>query len=283
LVTAAKNEENYIEGTILSIINQTIRPQKWIIVDDGSKDKTGDIILKYAKECKFIECVARDGDTRRNFGSQVKAINFALGMIDLAQYEYIGNIDADISIPDRYYEEAFKIFEENPKLGLLGGYLYEKVHGEWVLDKYNREYSVPHAVQLFRRKCFEDIGGYKVLKYGGPDTYAESMAKMCSWEVLCSAKIRAYHHRPLSAAEGKIKGAFRSGKMDYSLGYHPVYEILKCFNRFKEKPFALNGITRLMGYLSAFIYREKEVDKNFEKFIRDEQINRMKRMLKTGS
>ena len=47
LITPARNEEEFIEKTILSVISQTVLPQKWIIVSDHSTDRTNEIVEKY--------------------------------------------------------------------------------------------------------------------------------------------------------------------------------------------------------------------------------------------
>lgn len=277
LITAAHNEEAYIERTLLSVVSQSVRPLKWVIVNDRSTDKTEEIIRQYQKNNDFIMLLTIAGDQTRNFGAQVSAINRGYKSINNLDFDFIGNLDADISFEWYYFEKLLNAFQQSPKLGLTGGIIFERIGGEFRPRKLNSPRSVPHAVQLFRRKCFEDIGGYKPLRYGGPDSYAEVAARMMGWDVKLTYDLDVYHHRPTSGAEGMIRGAFRQGLMDYSLGYHPLYEVLKCTRRMQQRPYMLKGFARLMAFLWATCKREKrEVSDEFIKYLRREQSMRLK-------
>jgi GT2 family glycosyltransferase len=277
LITAAHNEEVYIERTLLSVINQSVRPMKWVIVNDRSTDRTEEIIQQYQASYGFIMHLTITGDSTRNFGAQVRAINSGYELIKHLDFDFIGNLDADISFKAHYFEQLLNSFDQNKNLGLIGGTIYEQYGGEFQPRKFNNPRSVPHAVQLFRRRCFEDIGGYIPLRYGGPDWYAEVSARMQGWEVHAMQELEVYHHRPTMGAEGSIRGAFRQGRMDYSLGSHPLFEIAKCASRVRAKPYVLVGLSRLIAFLWATFKREKrEVSDEFLKYLRQEQSMRLK-------
>lgn len=278
LITAARNEEKHIAKTIESVIGQTHKPIKWIIVSDRSTDRTDEIVRRYANENKFIELLSIIGDEKRNFGSQVRAIN--KGYEKLRQpdsdYSFIGNLDADVSFRSDYFEKLLAEFEKNPKLGLGGGFICEEKRGVFVSRDTNSEKSVAHAVQLFRRECFESIGGYLPLKYGGPDWCAEIMVSMRKWDVFSFPKLEVNHHRPTTSAEGFLRGAFRSGLMDYSMGSHPIFEIIKCFRRLMNRPIILGASFRIIGYLYGLIKNEpRQVPAEVTKYLRSMQINRL--------
>lgn len=281
LITAARNEESFIENTLKAVISQTISPTRWVIVSDGSTDRTDDIIRSYSKDLKFIRLLRLEDAAKRNFRSQVYAINAGVGELRNEVYQYIGNTDADISFGPEYFHELIKKFQKSPKLGLAGGTIYEENKGVFAPRKFNSVKSVPHAVQFFRRECFEQVGGYLPLKYGGPDTHAVVMARMIGWKVQSYPDLYVFHHRPTSSCEGFIRAAIRQGKMDYSLGNHPLFELFKCASRIREKPYFLYAFTHMIGFVSALCQKESRiVSDEFINYLRKEQLSRIKYILK---
>lgn len=250
LLTSAKNEEQYISATIQSVLRQNIHPVAWFIVDDGSTDNTAQIISRYASEHHFIYLHSTQNNGQRNFGSKVKAINFVYEMALQLDFDFIGIQDADIA-PEQsdFYESVLDKFAANPKLGIAGGYIYERRNGVWQPRKSNSTDSVAGGVQLFRRKCYEQIGGYKPLHFGGEDWLAQLEAKMAGWDVLAFPEYPVYHYRPTSSADGRWRGLFRLGLMDASFGSHPVFELLKCVRRVNENPVLIGGVIRYSGYI----------------------------------
>jgi glycosyltransferase involved in cell wall biosynthesis len=284
LITAARNEEVYIEKTILSVTHQTISPARWVIVSDGSTDKTDDIAEKYAKQYSFMQVLRIRGDNRRNFGSQVRAINIGYEQLKDIRYEFIGNLDADISFDDDYYERILEKFQQNQRLGLAGGFIYEEHKGKFKGRKFNNINSVPHAIQIFRRQCFELIGGYIPLPYGGPDWVAEVTARMNGWEVKALPELKVFHHRPTATADGVLRGKFRQGLMDYSVGSHPVFEIFKCIHRIKGRPYFIGSLLRLLGFVCGYFRREnRTVSNEFIRYLRKEQTLRIKSLFSSLS
>lgn len=282
LITAARNEEKHIAKTIESVIGQTHKPIKWIIVSDRSTDRTDELVKRYANENKFIELLSIAGDEKRNFGSQVRAINKGYEKLRQTDSDYslIGNLDADVSFRADYFEKLIAEFEKNPRLGLGGGFICEEKRGDFVSRDTNSIKSVAHAVQLFRRECFESIGGYLPLKYGGPDWCAEIMVSMRKWDVFSFPKLEVNHHRPTTSAEGFLRGAFRSGLMDYTMGSHPIFEIMKCFRRARYRPIVIGSILRLAGYIYGYLKRETRlVPKEVIDYLRLEQVSRIKKSI----
>ncbi len=281
LITPARNEQAYIANTIISVITQTIKPVKWVIVSDGSTDETDSIVKKYAAENGFIHLLKREGDPRRNFGSQVRAIQAGSRLLEGIEYDFFGNLDADISFGPDYYEKVLAKFRQHPKLGLAGGFVHEQVDNEFQSRKFNSENSVPHAIQLFRRRCYEDVGGYIPLKYGGPDWHAEVMARMKGWEVRSFPEIKVFHHRRTLGADGVLTGGYRQGMMDYSLGSSALFEIVKCLIRFGYRPYFLYGACRLAGFAAACLKREQRmVSREFVSFLQSEQRARLVNIFK---
>jgi poly-beta-1,6-N-acetyl-D-glucosamine synthase len=280
LVTAAYNEDKLIEQTICSIIAQTVHPLKWVIVSDGSTDRTDEIVKVYISSAPFIQLYRNTEDHPRNFTAQVNAINLGLRQVEGIDYEFAGNLDADITLDPDYFARLLEKFRIDPGLGLGGGTIYEACRdGEFRPRKTNSLQAVAHACQLFRRDCFESIGGsYVPLPYGGPDTYAEVSARMKGWRVASFADLRVLHHRPTNSAEGILRGCFRQGKMDYSLGTLPAFEVLRLLRRVPSKPYAKGAIARCAGFISSYYHREpRSVPEEFLHFLRREQWDRLLR------
>jgi poly-beta-1,6-N-acetyl-D-glucosamine synthase len=249
LLTAAKNEAEYIGATIQSVLRQTIRPCAWFIVDDGSTDRTAEVIQEFAAEHSFIHLHSAGAGEGRNFGSQYKAIQAAYSMAKEIDFDFVGVQDADIEVErSDYYETVLNAFHVNPQLGITGGYIYERVDGEWKCRTCNAVDSVAGGVQMFRRECFEQIGGYKPLTLGGSDWLAQIEARKSGWEAIALPELHALHYRPTSSAGGRFRGLFKLGLLDASFGSHPVFESFKCGRRVMEKPL-LGSLIRFSGYL----------------------------------
>jgi len=194
IITPAHNEEAFIEQTIQSMIQQTFCPLKWIIVNDASTDRTREIVEECTRDRPFIRLVNMDRAAGRDFGKKVYAFNRGLEELHDLQYDFIGNLDADIELEPNYFENILRQFEKDTNLGIAGGQVFMKVGDKFVTHDETPD-SVGGQVQLFRRKCFEDIGGYRPLKYGGIDAAAEIMTRMKGWNVRKFPENPVFEHR----------------------------------------------------------------------------------------
>jgi len=281
LLTAAKNEADYIGQTIDSVLRQSVRPTAWFIVDDGSTDQTAEIVQGFANRNRFIHLLSSGTQTRRSFGSKDKAINAAYEAAKKLSFDFIGILDADIAFEQRdYYECILGKFHGNPRLGIAGGFIYERPNGTWQCRKGNSVDSVAGGMQLFRRACYEQIGGYVPMHYGGEDWLAQIDARMAGWEVLACPEYHVLHYRPTSSAGGHWRGLFRLGMMDASFGSHPAFELLKCGRRITAPPVLAGSLLRLSGYLWWKLSGRKPLlapDK--VAFLRREQMAKMRRRM----
>lgn len=276
LITAAYNESEFIEKTILSVINQKFKPDQWIIVNDGSTDKTEDIVRKYENQNPFIKLFTRKKEQGRNFASKVFAINYALKDIDLNGYNFIGILDADVSFGSDYYSSLISKFGDRKKLGVAGGIFFDIYNGEKI-KIHPSPFSVRGATQFFRRECFEQIGGLVPIKYGGEDGIACIAARMHGWEIHNFEDLEVIHHRPTGTVDKNIlKARFRDGFVEYHLGYHPLFQMVKCIRRVKERPIFIGSLFRFIGFWWANLKREKrEISKELINYIRKEQMIRV--------
>jgi cellulose synthase/poly-beta-1,6-N-acetylglucosamine synthase-like glycosyltransferase len=171
LLTAARNEAAYLGHTIQAVAKQSILPACWVIVDDGSFDCTSGVIEAFSRKLDFLRYVRRTkDDVRRDFRAKSEALHLGWQQLRELSFDYVGVLDADTEVPPDYYERVIELMKRDWHLGIAGGWVWEKSHGEWRPRRGNRERSVPGACQVFRRACFEAIGGMPALRYGGEDT-----------------------------------------------------------------------------------------------------------------
>jgi glycosyltransferase involved in cell wall biosynthesis len=277
LLTAAKNEERYITIAIESVLRQNIRPLLWLIIDDGSTDQTAEIVQSYMDKHTFIRLYSTNNDGKRSFGSKDKAINEAYELTRQLEFDFVGIQDADIAPKENnYYERVLSKFEINKALGIAGGYIYEPYKGAWGCRISNSPDSVAGGIQLFRRICFEGIGGYTPLHYGGEDWLAQLDAKIAGWEVMALPELPVYHYRPTSSSGGRWRGLFRQGMMDASFGSHPFFELLKCTRRIAESPVLFGSFISFSGYVWWIISgREPLLSREKVAFLRKEQLTKI--------
>ena len=282
LISPARNEAAYIEKTIQAVISQSILPVKWVIVSDGSTDGTDEIVAEYAYKYEFIQFIRREGnELNPGFASKVYAIREAYSHLSRLEYDFIGNLDADVTFDVHYIENIILKFSENERLGIAGGFIYEQEGGKFRSRPTNTTRSVAGAIQMFRRACFEEIGGLTPVKLGGEDWIAEIMARMRGWNVEAFPENKVYHHKSSVVARGVLKERMRQGAGDYSLGSHAFFEIIKCLRRVKEKPYLIGAFIRMSSYFWHWCRREKfAVSDDIVAFLRKEQIARLKSNLK---
>jgi len=277
LITAARNEEAYIERTIQSVVAQTILPRRWVIVSDGSVDRTDEIVNQYAAKHDFIMLLHRSADQERNYGSKAMALKLAYEQLTNLEFEFVGNLDADVSFEPTYYEGVLTKLTENERLGLAGGIRFDFCDGQFRRVNCARN-SVGGPFQLFRRPSYEKIGGYRPLRFGSIDSVAETMVRMHGWEVESFPDFEVYHYRCTGTAGGSIvKGRFKIGTLSYSIGYHPLFEIARCASRLSGYPPVVGGLSELAGYSWAALKRRKrEVPDEFIRYLRSEQLAKLR-------
>jgi biofilm PGA synthesis N-glycosyltransferase PgaC len=283
LVTPARNEAQFIELTIQSMLAQTVRPLKWVIVSDGSTDGTDDIVKKYAVENHWIELVRMPERKERSFAGKVYAFNAGLERVKELPYEAVASLDADITFKSDYFSFLLEKLAENPALGLVGTPFMELMGETYNYKVVNIEH-VSGACQVFRRKCFEDIGGYLPVKGGSIDHIAVITARMKGWRTRTFPDKVCHHHRGMGAAQsGPIRARFKYGTKDYAIGNHPLWELFRSVYQMTKKPYILRGMALGAGYLWASIRRsEKTVSPEFISFHRQEQMHRLKGIFTRG-
>jgi poly-beta-1,6-N-acetyl-D-glucosamine synthase len=279
LMTAAHNEVGFIGQTIESVLSQTILPVAWVIVSDRSTDGTDDIVASYCREHSFLRFIRLNENVGRGTLAKANALAAAYKIILPYQYDFIGNLDADVTFSLTYYEDLMHCFHFQRSLGIAGGMIYERQDGDFRPRLSNSVTSVAHAAQLVCRDCYEQISGYIGLKYGGEDWYAEIRARRKGWQVQSFPELKVMHHRKTGGEHSMLKPRFQEGRMDFSVGSHPLFELFKCARRIPERPFLLGAIARLFGFFGCYCDKSPRlVSPEVVAFLQHEQIGRIRQL-----
>jgi biofilm PGA synthesis N-glycosyltransferase PgaC len=274
IITPARDEENYLEKTIVSVAKQTIVPLQWIIVNDGSCDRTGEIIDRYAAIYPWITARHRPNRGYREAGGGVIATFYdGYAQIQSWNWDFLVKLDADLSFSEDYFEQCFAEFSKDVHLGIGGGGIYHNVDGEFKLEP-NPQFHVRGATKIYRRECWEALGG--LLRAPGWDTVDELKANMLGWSTRTFANLRLSHYRFTGAAEGAWKDCIKNGRANYITGYHPFFMLLKCARRLVLKPYILGSVGLGWGFLSSYWRCTPRVqDRELIRYTRNQQMRRM--------
>ena len=277
LITPARNEEAFIETTLASMLKQTVLPERWVIVDDGSTDNTAAIVASFADGISWIELLRREQRADRNFAGKVYAFKAGLERVQSIDFEIIGNLDADVSFDADYLDFLIRKFAEDSRLGVAGTPFTENSGYDSTRDSFEGENHVAGGCQLFRRRCFEDIGGYVPNRVGGIDWVAVTTARMRGWRTRSFPEKRFHHYRSLGTAERSILGSlFSYGEKDYYLGGSPVWQVFRVAYRMGKRPVIIGGLALLFGYCWAALRRIKRpVSRELMRFHRREQMRKL--------
>jgi glycosyltransferase involved in cell wall biosynthesis len=280
LITPARNEANLIEKTIVSVIHQTMLPMKWVIVDDGSTDSTAEVVKRYLPENLWIELIQMPQRRDRTLAAKVGAFNAGYERVRGLRWEVIGNLDGDISFDPDHFEFLIGKFSADATLGVAGTVFKEDGYSS-ERDSFEGSSHVAGACQLFRRKCWQDIGGYVPHRGGGIDWMAVTTARMRGWKTESFRERWFFHYRRLGTAErGVLSSLFSYGQKDYYLGGHPVWEWFRVAYRMTKQPFITGGLALGLGYCWAFLSRApRPVSRELMSFHRKEQMAKLKAIL----
>lgn len=275
LLTAAYNEEEYIEATIRSVLAQDLLPSIWVIVSDGSTDRTDEIVQRYAMSYTFIRLVRRERDQHHRYASKVFALRAGLQILTPEAAQYLGHLDADIALDHSYFRDLLKKFDRDPTLGVAGGRCFEETPRGLRQLPGSSPTSVPGGIQMFRRECYQNIGELPPIEHGGEDWYAEVTARMCGWRVQSFSDLRVRHLRETGTAGNRLLYWYRGGFADFALGTHPLFEFARLARKIACRPYLLAALARLLGFLMAYFFGERMVPPEFVAFLRKEQLGRL--------
>lgn len=275
VITPARDEAATIEGAVRSMLAQTVRPRRWVIVDDGSTDRTAAAVREFLPDHPWIELVLRpDRGHRALGGGVVDAFNAGLSRVSLEDFDFIVKLDADLSFGPEYFERLLQRFDENPRLGIASGKTFLLRSGRKTLEWCHDEH-VRGPAKMYSRECFQSIGGLQAVR--GWDMIDETTAQMHGFETRSFLDCELIHHRPIDARQPHpLRSRFEMGRLYHHLGYHWLYHIVRCArSALQDPPRGLGGILLLAGYLSAALRGSEQFDERYVAFVRKRQLERM--------
>jgi len=274
LISPVYNEAAVAQLTLEMVAGQTIPPAKWIIVDDGSTDGTSDVLETFAHEHSFVEVLSLGPKDTPSYLSRTRAVIAGSQRLAGTAAPYVGILDFDLKLPEDYYERVLAEFEKDPELGLAGGFVLDVAQDGLVTTLYRSDF-VAGGVQMFRRECYEQIGGYREMPWGGDDTVAAYMAQQRGWKTRSFEDLCVGHLRPRAAQEAPnhLRRVFRAGRKDCSIGYHPLYIFAKSLRLSSGAFSILDGLTRMSGFFwGMMVDRSGVLDREFIAYVRKSQM-----------
>lgn len=277
LITPARNEAELIENTLRSVVAQTRLPKRWVIVSDGSTDGTDELVRKYQEGRPWLQLLRMPERKERHFAAKVNAVQAGYALMKDLEFDVVGNLDADVSFEPDYMEYLVGRFEGSPRLGVAGTHYIEGDFHSY-RDSYINVEHVNGQIQMFRRACWEDIGGYVPNKGGGIDWIAVTTARMKGWKTYSFGERTFNHHRKMgTAGSSEIKARFHYGKKDYFLGGHPMWQLFRGTFQLAKKPYVVGGLALMLGYAWCWVSGHKRaVSPELMAFHRGEQMMRLR-------
>lgn len=280
IITPAHNEESYIRFTLESVVEQTLLPEQWVIVDDGSTDGTANIVRSYTDKFPWIKLVTNPTIGNKPEGGSKIVQAFYLGhrAVDVSDFEFVVKLDADLTLPTRYFEEVSNTFLADPTVGMCGGFLTEYSAGKWERAS-SAKYHLRGAIKAYRKNCFDQIGGIPAtLLWDGID---EMKAMSIGWKVKI-LDLEVKHHRKSSTLINRgMSSSYSAGKQYYKHGYDLFLALCRSVTYgMRTKPYYLSTLGFLSGYISDWWKKSpKSVTPELGIFIRKYQYNRIKKII----
>jgi glycosyltransferase involved in cell wall biosynthesis len=274
IITPVRDEEKYLESTIECVCSQTVRPAEWIIVDDGSSDRTGEIADRYAAQHSWIRVIHRENrGFRKSGGGVMEAFYDGYHGVRCKEWDFIVKLDGDLSFAPDYFEKCFEYFRRDSELGIGGGEIRHQVAGQMETEE-NPRFHVRGATKIYKRACWEAIGG--LWPASGWDTIDEVKANMMGWKTYAFAKLGLFHHRITGFEEGLFHDRVKHGVACYVSGYHPLFVAASCVRRLTQKPRVIGSIGIMYGYLRSHFTRPPRLDdRSYFAYIRNQQLRRL--------
>jgi biofilm PGA synthesis N-glycosyltransferase PgaC len=255
IVSPVKDESAYVERTIDSIVMQTVRPRKWIIVDDGSRDATPEILSRCSQQHPWITVIRLERDAERQPGSAViRAFMAGYKEVENDDFEFVVKLDCDLEIPSNYFENLVSRFAADQRLGIASG-MYQEMHaGVWTAIEMP-EYHAAGCSKMVRAECFRQISGF--VPQRGWDTVDEIRAQSMGWKTGHFPELAFHHLKTEGAGIGTLRTSLMHGQIYYLTGGGVLFFLLKVAHRaLKCRPILIAGVAMLLGFLRAWITRE---------------------------
>ncbi len=250
VIIPAYNEAKYIKHTLRSITQQSLLPSYIVVVNDNSTDETAAIIQKFNQDYPWIKLIHKDSKQIHLPGSKViQAFNFGLATItDINSFDVIVKLDADLILPTNYFEEVSKEFQQNKKVGMVGGMALIEKNNQWIIENLTDKDHIRGAFKAYRKECFEQIGGLKPAM--GWDTVDELLCRYYEWEIIVREDLQIKHLKPTGAQYDKT-ARYKQGEAFYCLHYGFLLTLIASTKLALKKKKPLLAIDYLHGFLKA--------------------------------
>ena len=281
IVSPVRDEEKYMRRTLESVVNQTVPPDLFVIVDDGSTDATPAILAEYAAKYPYIKVVQRrNRGQRRVGGGVVEAFYEGWDVAKEYNHDFLTKLDMDLALPLGYFERLLELMAADPRLGTVSGKAYypgpsntdESFEGELISEHIGDDVSLG-MTKFWRRQFFDEIGGLvpQVL-WDGIDCYK---GRMLGWKA-CSVDepgLRFIHLRPMGSSDKSIvKGRIRLGTGQWMMGSSPAFVFAAAMHRARHRPYVIGALATLYGWAKAGLTGQPRIaDPNFRRHLRDYQ------------
>jgi poly-beta-1,6-N-acetyl-D-glucosamine synthase len=279
IVTPARNEAEFMENLIRSVVAQSVKPLRWVIVSDGSTDGMDDIVHRHAETHPWIRLLRMPERATRHFAGKVQAFNAGFAAVRGLPYDAIASLDADLTFDPQYFEFLLSKLINDPQLGVVGTPFEEE--GKSYDYRFVSIEHVSGACQLFRRACFDAIGGYVPMEGGGIDHVAVLTARMKGWRTRTFTEKTLHHHRKQgSANRGVLRDKYRIGSLDYRLGGHPLWELFRAIYQMSQWPYVVGGLLIFWGYIYSWARRlPRPIPPELVRFRQQEQFERLRNLI----
>jgi len=274
VITPVRDEVHYVGLTFQSMVSQTIKPAEWIIVDDGSKDGTGELLDLLASDYDWIRVVHRpDRGFRKSGGGVIEAFKEGYSKIRTRYWEFLVKLDGDLSFDHDYFEKCLREFSLDLKLGIAGGRVCVMRNGVLKVDSPgDPPFHVRGATKIYRKACWDKIE--PLVEAPGWDTIDELKANFHGWRTRTFRDITIIQHKPTGSGDGNFRNWFKNGLANYHAGYHPLFMGGKGFKRAAQKPFLVATLGLLCGFLSGYIRGiPRAASKDVVAYLRRQQLN----------
>ncbi len=274
IISPVRDEAEFIADLMESVASQSVLPIEWVIVNDGSKDKTGEILDRLAQKYDWISVLHRpDRGFRKSGGGVIQAFYDGYAALRATDWDFLVKLDGDLTFQSDYFEKCFEHFASDSLLGVGGGEIYHMIDGKMVLEP-NPRFHVRGATKIYRKACWEAIGGLWMA--AGWDTIDEVKANMMGWKTYSFQELHLHHHRFTGSAEGLVQDSVKHGVVCYVSGYHPLFVLASCFYRVVHRPYLIGSAATLWGFLRAYWTHQPRVeDEAFRRYIRTQQLRRL--------
>ena len=276
VITPVRNEQENLPYTIESVVAQTVRPDVWIIVDDGSTDATSLIADNAATQHSWIQVVHRPNrGFRKAGGGVIEAFYDGFDQLGDREWNFLVKLDADLVMAPDYFERCFDRFKQDPRIGIAGGLICRR-HGSDLVAESNGDpsFHVRGATKIYRRACWDQLGG--LIKNPGWDTVDELKANMLGWKTCTFEDLRVHQLKNTGSVDGAWRNAVKNGLANYVTGYHPLFMLAKCAKRVLDRPYGIGASGLAWGFASGYLRGVDRIqDDAFIRYVRNQQLRRL--------